>query len=37
MKQFNTRFRNENLIATIVIATVFVLTAVLSIWVYSMS
>jgi hypothetical protein len=35
MKKFNTRFRNENLIATVVIATVFLLTAALSILVYA--
>lgn len=37
MKKFNTRSRNENLIATLVIVSVFILTAVLSVWVYSMS
>lgn len=37
MKKFNTRLRNENLIATLVIVSVFLVTAVLSVWVYSMS
>lgn len=37
MKKFDTRLRNENLIATLVIVSVFLVTAVLSVWVYSMS
>jgi hypothetical protein len=37
MKKFNTRLQNENLIATLVIVSVFLVTAVLSVWVYSMS
>jgi hypothetical protein len=35
MKKINTRLQNENLIATLVIVTVFVVTALLSVWVYS--
>ena len=37
MKKINTRFQNENLVATVVIATVFLLTAALSILVYTMA
>jgi hypothetical protein len=37
MKKFDSRLRNENLIATLIIVSVFLITAVLSIWVYSMS
>jgi len=37
MKKFNTFFRNENVIATLVIAAVFVVTALVSVWVYSQS
>ncbi len=37
MKKFNTRLQKENMIATLVIASVFVVTALLSIWVYSRS
>jgi len=37
MKKLDTRSRNENLIATVVIATVFLLTAALSILVYSIT
>ena len=37
MKKFNTHSRNENLTATIVIATVFLLTAALSILVYTIT
>ncbi len=37
MKKFNTRARNEKWIATIVIATVFLLTAALSILVYAIT
>jgi len=37
MKKFNTLFRNENVIATLVIAAVFVVTALVSVWVYSQS
>ena len=37
MKKFNTRSRNESLTATIVIATVFLLTAALSILVYTIT
>lgn len=37
MKKFDTRLRNENLIAALVIVSVFLITAALSVWVYSMS
>jgi hypothetical protein len=37
MKKFNTLLRNENVVATLVIAAVFVLTALVSMWVYSRS
>lgn len=37
MKKLDTRSRNENLIATVVIATVFLLTAALSILVYTLT
>jgi len=38
MKKFYTRFfQNEKVIATLVIASVFLLTAILSIWVYSIT
>jgi hypothetical protein len=37
MKKLDTRSRNENFIATVVIATVFLLTAALSILVYSIT
>jgi hypothetical protein len=35
MKKFNTVLRNENTIAFLVIAVVFVVTALVSVWVYS--
>jgi len=37
MKKFNTFFRNENVIAMLVIAGVFIVTALVSMWVYSQS
>ena len=37
MKKLNTRSRNENWIATVVIATVFLLTAALSVLVYTLT
>lgn len=37
MKKFNTLLRNENVIATLVIVAVFIITAVVSVWVYSQS
>ena len=37
MKKLNTRSRKENLTATIVIATVFLLTAALSVLVYALT
>ena len=37
MKKINTRSRNENFTATIVIATVFILTAALSVLVYAIT
>ena len=37
MKKFNTFFRNENVIAMLVIAAVFIVTALVSMWVYSQS
>jgi hypothetical protein len=35
MKKFNTLLRNENVIAALVIAVVFIVTALVSVWVYS--
>ncbi len=35
MKKFDTFFRNENAMATLVIAVVFVVVALVSLWVYS--
>ncbi len=37
MKKFNTFLRNENVIACLVIAAVFTVTAIVSVWVYSRS
>lgn len=37
MKKFDTRSRHENKIATLVIVSVFIVTALLSVWVYSRS
>jgi len=35
MKKINTLLRDENVIAILVIAAVFVITALVSVWVYS--
>jgi len=37
MKKFNTFLRNENVVAGLIIAAVFIVTTIVSIWVYSQS